>query len=145
MVINRNTKNVDYCDGWGHCTDNKASLGDLIAVADLIILIKLDSSHLVLPHMTSKFDGWPRKTIGHIFYATSSFVHHFKAIGDFKLELLPKTLNSAKISQFLSRGTLKFDGWPRKTIGHLFYATSSFVYYFIAMCEFKLELRSGNG
>ena len=27
------------------------------------------------------------KTIGHLFYATSSFVHHFVAIGDFKLEL----------------------------------------------------------
>ena len=27
----------------------------------------------------------------------------------------------------LSRVTLKFDGWPWKTRGHLFYATSSFV------------------
>ena len=27
------------------------------------------------------------KTIGHLFNATSSFVHHFVAIGDFKLEL----------------------------------------------------------
>ena len=27
------------------------------------------------------------KMIGHLFYATSSFVHHFVAIGDFKLEL----------------------------------------------------------
>ena len=31
-----------------------------------------------------------------------------------------------------------------KTIGHLFYATSSFVHHFIAICEFKLELQSGN-
>ena len=30
---------------------------------------------------------WPRKTIRHLFYATSSFVHHFVAIGEFKLEL----------------------------------------------------------
>ena len=28
------------------------------------------------------------KAIGHLFYTTSSFVHHFKAIGEFKLELL---------------------------------------------------------
>ena len=28
-----------------------------------------------------------KKTIGHIFYTTSSFVHQFKAIGEFKLEL----------------------------------------------------------
>ena len=40
--------------------------------------------------------------------------------------------------------TLKFDGWPWKTIGHLFYATSSFVHHFVAICVFKLELQSGN-
>ena len=27
------------------------------------------------------------KTIGHFFYTKSSFVHHFKAIGEFKFEL----------------------------------------------------------
>ena len=37
--------------------------------------------------MTLKFDGWPWKTIGHLFNATSSFVHHFGAIGEFKMEL----------------------------------------------------------
>ena len=31
-----------------------------------------------------------------------------------------------------------------KTIGHLFYATSSFVYHFVPIGEFKLELQSGN-
>ena len=31
-----------------------------------------------------------------------------------------------------------------KTIGHLFYATSSFVQHFVAIDEFKLELQSGN-
>ena len=50
-----------------------------------------------------------------------------------------------KIGDILSRVTLKFDGWPWKTIGQLFYATSSFVHYFIAIREFKLELQSGNG
>ena len=40
--------------------------------------------------------------------------------------------------------TLKFDGWPWKTIGHLFYATSSFVHHFVAIGEFKMELQSGN-
>ena len=49
-----------------------------------------------------------------------------------------------KIDNFFSRVTLKFDGWPSKTIGHLFYATSSFVQHFIAIGEFKLELQSGN-
>ena len=49
-----------------------------------------------------------------------------------------------KIGNLLSRVTLKFDGWPCKTIGHLFYATSSFVYHFILIGEFKFELQSGN-
>ena len=49
-----------------------------------------------------------------------------------------------KIGDFLCRMTLKFDEWPWKTIGHLFYATSSFMHHFVAICEFKLELQSGN-
>ena len=49
-----------------------------------------------------------------------------------------------KFNDFNSRATLKFDGRPSKTIGHLFYATSSFVQHFIAIGEFKLELQSGN-
>ena len=49
-----------------------------------------------------------------------------------------------KYDVFWSRVTLKFDGWPWKTIGHLFYATSSFVYHFVPIDEFKLELQSGN-
>ena len=48
-----------------------------------------------------------------------------------------------EIGDMLSRVTLKFDGWPWKTIGHLFYATSSFVQHFVAIGEFKLELQSG--
>ena len=49
-----------------------------------------------------------------------------------------------KIDDFLSRVTLKFDGWPWKTIGHHSSGTSSFVHLFIIICEFKLELQSGN-
>ena len=49
-----------------------------------------------------------------------------------------------KFDDFESRVTLKFDGWPWKTLGHLFYATSSFVHHFVAIGEFKLELQSGN-
>ena len=50
-----------------------------------------------------------------------------------------------KIGNFCPPVTLKFDRWPWKTIGHLFYATSSCVHDFIAICEFKRELQSGNG
>ena len=49
-----------------------------------------------------------------------------------------------KFDDFYSRATLKFHRWPWKTIGHLFYATSSFVHHFIPIGEFKVELQSGN-
>ena len=49
-----------------------------------------------------------------------------------------------KIGNLLSRVTLKFDGWPWKTIGHLFYVTSSFVHDFTTINDFKLEIQSGN-
>ena len=49
-----------------------------------------------------------------------------------------------KMDDYFSRVTLKFEGWPSKTIGHFFYATSGFVQHFIAIGEFKLELQSGN-
>ena len=137
--------------------------------------------------VTSKFDRWPWKTIGHLFYVASSFVHDFIPISKFKLELqsgnakfrgkicyffvpcdlgiwwmtlknnwalllyyaklcasfhshlwnqtwvaIRKRSIRLKISNFLSRVTSKFDRWPWKTIGHLFYAASSFVHHFIA-------------
>ena len=85
------------------------------------------------------------KTIGHLYYATSSFMHHFVAIAEFKLELQSGNAQfGSKSTIFFSRVTLKFDVWPWKTIGHLFYATSSFVQHFIAIGDFKLELQSGN-
>ena len=178
--------------------------------------------------MTLKFDVWPWKTIGHLFNAASSFVQHFVAIGEFKLELQSGNAQSGSnstifravwpwnltddLEQGKSEGfdscnrpsNLKLDsyrqlfrpcdheiwwmtsknnralllyyvklcasfqtgftvqkhsirvkigdmlssmilnGWPWQTIGHLSYATSSFVQHFIAIGEFKLELQSGN-
>ena len=49
-----------------------------------------------------------------------------------------------KIGDFLSCVTLKFDGWPWKTIGHLFNTTPSFEHHFKSIGAFKLELQSGN-
>ena len=105
--------------------------------------LQVKISH-VLSRVTLKFYGWPWKTIGHFFYATSSCVHHFKAIGELKLELVWKCSIRVKIGDFLSCVTLKFDEWPWKTIGHLFYATSSFMPHLVTFGEFKLELQSGN-
>ena len=45
-------------------------------------------SAFFLSHVTLKFERWPWQTIGHLFYTTSSFVHHFIAMGEFKLTLL---------------------------------------------------------
>ena len=95
--------------------------------------------------VTLQFDVWPWKTTGHLFCATSSFVHHFVAIGEFKLELQSGHAPfGSKSTTFFSRVTLQFDAWPWKTIGHLFSATGSFVHHFVAIGEFKLELQSGN-
>ena len=94
--------------------------------------------------VTLKFDEWPWKTIGHIF-AASSLVHHFIAISEFKLELQSGNAQlGPKSNIFSSRVTLKFVRWSWKTIGHLFYATSSFVHHLVAIGEFKLELQFRN-
>ena len=37
--------------------------------------------------VTLNFDGWPWKTIGNLFQTEANFVHRFKAMGEFKLEL----------------------------------------------------------
>ena len=95
--------------------------------------------------VTLKFDGWSWKTIGHLVYIASSIVHHFIAISEFKLKLQSGNAQfGSKSTIYFCRVTLKFDEWPWKTIGQLFYATSSFVYNFVAIGEFKLELQSGN-
>ena len=70
---------------------------------------------------------------------------HFIAIGEFKLELQSGNAQSGSNSTIFTAVspwnlTLKFDGWPWKTIGHLFYATSSFVQNFKPIGEFKLSL-----
>ena len=96
----------------------------------------------LLSCVTLKFDGWPWKTIGHLFY-TTSFVHHFKSIGELKLKLQSRNAQFGSNSAIFCV-TLKFDGWTWKTIGHLFCTTSSFVHHFKSIGEFKLQLQSGN-
>ena len=85
-----------------------------------------------LSRVTLKFDGWPWKTIGHLFNATWSFVHHFKAMGYSPETGVTARKRSIRVN-FLSSVTFKFDGWLWKTIGYLFYVASSFVHHFIAI------------
>ena len=130
-------------------TLNKANLRDLIAATGLVILLKLDSNHRFFSHVTLKFDWWPRKIIGHLFYITSSFVHHLKPLREFELQLLSRN------AQFGSKSTILCPVWPWnsmdevekqgwKTIGILFYVPLSFVHHFKAIGEFKLKLQFGN-
>ena len=50
------------------------------------------------------------KKIGHLLYTMSSFVHHFKAIGEFKMESQSRNAQfGSKLVIFLSHVTLKFD------------------------------------
>ena len=75
------------------------------------IWVKFDD---FLSPVTLQFDVWPWKK-GHLFYATSSFVHHFVAISDFKLEIQSGNGQfGSKLTIFFSCLTLKFDVWPWK-------------------------------
>ena len=96
--------------------------------------------------VTLQIDRWPWKN-------GASLVCYFKRCASFCSYWWLQTgvtvrerLIWVKISDYFSRVTLQFDGWPWKTIGYLFEAASSFVHHFsAAICLFKLELRSGNG
>ena len=56
-------------------------------------------SSIFQPVWPWKFDGWPRKIIGH-FYITSSFLHHLKPLGESKLELLSGNSQSGQNQRF---------------------------------------------
>ena len=51
----------------------------------------------------------PRVTIGHLYYATSSSMHRFEAIGEFKLELQSANAQSGSNSTIFRAVTMKFD------------------------------------
>ena len=62
--------------------------------------------------VTLKFDGCPCKTIGRLFCATSSCVHHFKSIDEVKLEL--QSVNAqfmSKLAIFLVPRDLEIQWW----------------------------------
>ena len=59
-----------------------------------------------LSHVILQFDRRPSKTIGHIFYAALSFVHHFRTISQFILEL------QSGNAQFGSKSAFFCPVWP---------------------------------
>ena len=51
------------------------------------VWVKIDDFLSHVSDVTLKFDRWPWKTIGLLFNVAASFLHHFIAIDEFKLEL----------------------------------------------------------
>ena len=104
-------------------------------------------------HVTFQFDVWHWKTIGHLIYVTSSFVHYFVAIGEFNLEL------QSGNTQFGLNSTIFRAMWPWNLTDDLEQGNSkgfkscdrpivwkrpSSMHHFVAISEFKLELQSRN-
>ena len=100
----RHTQAMTVPEGQNLTRINKANQRDLIAVTGLVISNWIQSVNFSA-RVTVKFDGWPRKTIGH-FYTTSSFVHHFKSIGEFKLDL------QSRNAQLGSKLVICYPVWP---------------------------------
>ena len=124
---------------------NKANLRDLIAATGLVILLKFDPNHRFFSPCDLEIWWMTSKNF------RAHFLYYIKLCASFQSHgwiqtgvTVRKRSIRVQIGNFLSRLTLKFDRWPWKTIGHIFYLASSFVHHFIAIGQFKLELQSGN-
>ena len=107
--------------------------------------IKLDSNRLFFRPCDSEIWRMTSKN------KRALLLYYVKLCGSFQIHwwiqtgfTVQKRSIRVEIGDMLSLVTLKFDWWPWKTIGHIFYATSSFVQHFVAIGEFKLEFKSGN-
>ena len=85
----------------------------------------------VLYRVTLKFDEWPWKTIGHLSFAVSSFVQHFIAIGEFKLEL------QSGNAQFGSNSTIFRAVWPWNLTYDLENNRATLLFYFKFCASFR--------
>ena len=110
---------------------NKANLRDLIAATGLVILLKFDPNHrffvpcdLEIWWMTLENNRAP--LLYYIKLCLSFQIHWWI---ETEVTVRKRSIR-VKIGDFLSCVTLKLDGWPWKTIGHLFYTTLSFVHHF---------------
>ena len=125
--------------------NNKANLRDLIAATGLVILLKLDSNHrffspcnLETWWMTPKNNPTPLLCY---FKLSASFRSHWWIQTGVTVRKRPIWV---KIDNFFSRMTFKLDRWHWKATGRLFYPIAIFVYHFIPIGEFKLELQPRN-
>ena len=109
-----------------------------VTVPKRSIWVKFDD---FFSQLTLQFDIWPSKN------NRAPLLCYFKLCASFRSHWWIQTGVTVwkrpiwvKIDDFFSRVTWQFNVWPWKTIGHLFYSTSSFVHHFVAIGEFKLEL-----
>ena len=82
--------------------------------------------------------------MGHLFYTTLSFVHHFESISEFQLSYSLKKLESGQNWQFFVLCDLEFWWMSLKNYRATLPYHTKFVHHFKAIDEFKLELQSGN-
>ena len=114
----------------------KANLTDLIAATGLVTLFGLCDLEIGSMALKNNRDFLPCP-----FQLCVSF-HSYQCI---QLGTnSPETLKSGRNWHFLSPMTTKLDWWHWKTIGHLSYASSSFMHHFIVISEFKFELQFRN-
>ena len=125
---------------------NKTNLRDLIAATCLVVLLKLDSNHQLISPCDLEFWWMTSKN------NKAPLLYYIKLCAPFQIHQWSQTWVTVrkrsirvKIGDFHGvTVTLKFYGWPWKTIGHLFYSTLSFVEHLKAIGILKLELQFGN-
>ena len=130
---------------WWMTWENKANLRDFIAATGLVILLKFDPNHRFFS--PCDLEIWWMALENN----RAPLLYYIKLCASFQIHrwietevTVRKHSIRVKIGDFLSCVTLKFDGWPLKTIGHLLYTTLSVVHHFKSIGEFKLELQFGN-
>ena len=132
-----------WSKGFQRHEGNKTKLRDWRAVTGLIILPKSYPNHWFFGQcdhemwlMTSKNN---REPLSCPYKPCVSFYSHL-----WIRIIIWKLSNQRKIVSCSPCVTLKFDRWPWKIIGLLFYATSNFVHNFKSIVESKLDLWSEN-
>ena len=89
---------------WRIRKHNKANLRDLIAVTVLLILLKSDPNRFFCS--CENFTDDQKKTLGNLFHPPWSYVCHFIAIHEFKMEL------QSRNTQFGSKWNFFSPLWP---------------------------------
>ena len=137
--------NWSYCpENYNLCTISKPTVSSSLSYSpELLNLVKISGFFFVLCDLEIWWTTLKNNMAPLLYYiklCTSCQSHGWIQTG----VTVRKCSNRVKIDDDLSCVSLKFDGWPWKTIGHLFYVASSSVHHLTANSEFKLELLARN-